>query len=328
MSDTQDDVRITAKASDRADALMDLGRYEQAIPLLSKSLAETPDDDRLHCRLADAFYSLGDHEKSQDYAERALHLNPNSDHAHFRLAWLNLKNNYFDTALQHAKAAISIDSDDATNLYTLAWAEYHSGNNNKALSAAKRAIELNPDNADLHELIADLLFSTGEAKQAEPHYREALRYDPQSASIHCNLGQCLAIQHKVHEAAEHILTAVKIEPNNDHYRNTLFNIIRHDLTDMPMQSQRKALAQLDPAVQYFYQDQLDRRSWFEKLRTTSIVTLWLLVLMTLMLIFSWVTGEDLRKLYLSVIMIAGVYLVLIFMRVGLNIIRNRHNNNR
>lgn len=328
MSDNQDDVRLTRGATDRADALMDLGRYEQAIPLLSKSLAESPDDDYLHCRLADAYFHLTDFAKSQDFSQRALHLNPNSDHAHYRLAWLYLKSNHFDLALQHAQAAISIDPDDATNLYTLAWAEYHSGRFNQALAAAERAVELNPDNADLHELIADLMFNMDKKKQAEKHYREALRHNPESASIHFYLGQCLSAQHKVYEATEHVFAAVKIEPNNKQYRTSLFDIVHHDLMDMPMQSRDAALEKLDPAVKFFYQDQLARKGWFGKLRVTSVVSLWLLGLLFLMLFFTWVTGDDIRKLTMFIFVVAGVYVMIFIMRMAIKFIGNRHQNKR
>lgn len=328
MNDESDEIRVTAGASDRAEALMDLGRYEQAIPLLARSLAESPDDDTLHCRMADAYFSLTDFIKAEDFAKRALHLNPNSDHAHFRLSWVYLQSNNFDVALKHAQAAISIDPDDATNLYTLAWAEYHSGHYKQALIAAERSIELNPGDADLHELIADLLYNMDREKQAEKHYREALRNDPGSASIHCRLGKCLAELHKIHEASEHILAAVKIEPGNEVYRETLFNIVHHDLMDMPLQSREAAIKDLDPAVQAFYQDQLGRRGWFEKLHTTSMVTLWLLLLTLMVLFFTWVTGDDIRKLSMFVVVVAGVYLMLFFMRLIIKFINMRHNKSR
>ena len=328
MSDEQDDVHITARAESRAEALMDLGRYEQAISLLAKSLAETPDDDHLLCRMADAHFHLPDYEKAENFAQRALHLNPNSDHAHYRLSWIYLKNNFYDHALRHAHAAIAIDPDDASNLYTLAWAEYYSGHFKKALAAAERALELNPDNADLHELIADLYFNMDRKKEAEKHYRVALSHDPESASIHCYLGQCLAAQHKVHEASEHVLAAVKIEPANEHYRDTLFNIVHHDLMDMPLQSREKALAKLDSAVQYFYSDQLSQRGWFGKLRVTSMATLWLFILMLMMLFITWLRGDDFRKLSLVVIVLGAIYMMLFSMRLVLKFIKMRHHNRR
>ncbi|MFW2372487.1 MAG: tetratricopeptide repeat protein, partial [Gammaproteobacteria bacterium] len=81
MNDGQDELRLSARATDQAEALMDLGRYEQAIPLLSNSLAQSPDDERLHCRLADAYFSLHDYTQAESFAQRALHLDPNSAHA-------------------------------------------------------------------------------------------------------------------------------------------------------------------------------------------------------------------------------------------------------
>lgn len=310
MNEEADDVRLTTRATDRAEALMELGRYEQAIPLLTRSLAESPDDSYLHCRLADAHFYLKDFSNAESFAQRALHLNPNSDYAHFRLAWVYMVLHHYSAALEHARAAISVDPDDEMNLYTLAWAEYHSGHYKQALAAAEGAIKLGPDNADLHELMADLQFNMDRKKEAEKHYREALKHNPESASIHCCLGECLAAQNKIYEASEHILNAVKIEPDNDHYRDTLFNIIHHDLLDLPLQSREKALSKLDPAVRHFYQDQLTRRGKFRTLRMASIATLWLLALSLLMLFFAWVTGEDIQKLAGFVLVVLFVYMAL------------------
>lgn len=323
MTDESDDIKISTRATDQAQTLMELGRYEQAIPLLSKAIAKEPDDDWLHCRIADAYFYLGDHDKSLSHAKRALHLNPNSDHAHYRLAWNHLQTNHFDGALKHAKAAIKIDPDDGANLYTLAWSEYHSGHINQAMIAAMRAIELSPDDAGLHELIADLSFNSEKYKQAEKHYREALRHNPESASIHCNLGLCLAEQHKVHEAADHLLVAVKIDPSNERYRNSLFNIVHHELMALPVNSRQAVLKQLGPNVNNFYQDQLIRKGWFEKLRMTSMVTLWLFILTLMMLFFTWVTGEDIKKLSEFVVVVGGIYFILFLMRTVMNLIRIR-----
>lgn len=324
MNDDVDGVRVAGKAVDKAEALIALGRQEQAIPLLAKALAESPDDDTLHCRLADTYYSLDQYEKSQEHAQRALHLNPENDHAHFRLAWIHLHINHFDGALRHARAAIQLDPDDASNLYTLAWCEYHCGHNKQALAAAERALELAPDTADLHALIGDLSFNMNKPKQAIGHYREALRHDPEGAHIHCNLGRALATQHKIQEATEHLLAAVKIEPHNETYREHLFNIVHHDLMDIPMQNRDAALAQLDPAVKHFYEDRLGRMGWLEKLRVSSVVTLWILALLLLTLFFSWISGEDVRKLGGLVVSLGFIYVVLFAARMIVKYVRIFH----
>lgn len=328
MTDAHEESPVLSRSTDRADALMDLGRYEQAIPLLLQSLAQTPDDDHLLSRLSYAYYLLEDYDKAENFAQRAIHQQPNNDYAHHCLSWVYMAIHHFSAALEHAQTAVAIDPDDAANLYTLAWAEYHSGHYKASLSAAERAIQLSPDNANLHELMADLLFNMDKCKAAEPHYREALGNNPGSASIHCHLGLCLAHQHKLYEASEHLLAAVKIDPGNQGYRDNLFNIVHHDLMSMPMQSKEDVLAKLDPAVRFFYEDQLSRQGIQGNLRITSIATLWLLALSLLMLFFTWITGEDIKNLTRFVYVVLGVYLALYIGSLVIKTKATRHNNNR
>jgi len=322
--DYPDDVRIAARSLDRAEALIELGRYEQALPLLAQSLAGTPDDDWLHCRMADVYYHLNQLDKAMEHAGRALHLNPQSDHPHNRLAWIYLERKHFDKALEHARAAISIDADDGHNLYCLAWAELHTGHHKRALAAAESAIKLDPENGVLHGLLGDLMLEANKPARAEIHYREALRHDPQSARSHCNLAIALAARKKLHEAADHYLLAVKLEPENAAYREKLFAHVHHELMDLPLQSQAKVLAKLDPAVQMFYRDQLTGRGWAERLRITSIATLWILGMLLLSLFFTWLTGDDVRKLSLLVLAVCVVYIALFIGKLIIKIIASRH----
>jgi amino acid permease len=98
--------------------------------------------------------------------------------------------------------------------------------------------------------------------------------------------------------------------------------------DMPLQSREEALAKLDPAVRQFYQDQLNRRGTLGSLRITSIATLWLLLLSLLVLLFTWLTGEDVRSMTRFVFVVLTVYLVLFIGRLVLQNIAVRHNRNR
>jgi amino acid permease len=98
--------------------------------------------------------------------------------------------------------------------------------------------------------------------------------------------------------------------------------------DMPLQSKDQAFAKLDPAVQHFYRDQLNQRGKLGGLRITSIVTFWLLLLSVLMLFFSWVTGDDIRKLTKFVYVVLVVYLLLYVSKLVIRFIAVRHQNNR
>lgn len=318
------EVLLINKAIDQAQTLIDLGRYEQAIPVLSKALAQAPDDDWLHCRMADVYFFMDQYEHALRYAKKALGLNPNNTHALFRLAWVYLATNHYDSALETAESAARLEPDDASILYTLAWAQYHSGKLNQALESGKRAIKLDPENAEMHGLVADLSYNKSEFAQAEKHYREALGHDPENASIHCHLGDSLAAQHKTFDATEHMLAAVKLKPAEEMYRNKLFDIVHHEIMDQGLQNRDKILKALDPAVQYFYKDQLGRKGWFEKLRIGSIATLWTLGLGVLMLFFTWVTGDDPSKMLRFVVVVGFIYMVLFIMKRLLAFFRSRN----
>lgn len=125
-----------------------------------------------------------------------------------------------------------------------------------------------------------------------------------------------------------MLAAVKIQPGQEHYRKALFDLVHHDLMAMPLQSREVALNKLDPAVKYFYEDQLAKGSKFENLRLGSIVTMWLLILALLMLFFTWLTGEDIRKLTMFVFVVAAVYAALFILNITLKFLAIRKNNNR
>lgn len=321
MSNKGEDIRLTSGMVDRAEALIDLQRYEQAIPLLTQAIANDPDDDMLYCRLSLACFAIEDYAASFSHAKTALGLNPENDWAHFHLTRNYIHQHNYDRALEHARAAAKIDPDDGANLYMLAWCEYQSGNYRQAYQAATHAIELDPENAHLHELLADLSLNQGKFKKAESHYREALRHDPESASIHCYLAMALTQQHRIYEAAEHMFTAVKLEPQNEDYRERLFSIVHHELMDLSFSSQKAMLEKLDPVVRHFYEDQLRRKGWAGKLRMTSIVTLWLFFLTLLMLLFSWVRGDDIASLSRFAYVIVGIYMLLFIMRLGLKYIR-------
>ncbi|MDH5327159.1 MAG: tetratricopeptide repeat protein [Gammaproteobacteria bacterium] len=322
MSDAEG-VLLADRAVDQAQALIELGRYEQALPLLSQALAQAPDDDWLHCRMADAYYFLDQHDNALKHARNALGLNPNNVYALYRLSWLQLAFHDFDGALKSATAAANIEPDDGGILYTLAWTQYHNGQLSQALVTAAQALELDPEDADLHRLLADLTLNAGKYAQAESHYREALRHNPEDALIHSNLAKSLQAQNKIAEAAEHYLAAVKIDAADEDYRNELFELVHHEIMDQPLQNRDKALSRLDPAVRYFYEDQLNRRGFMGKLRITSIVSLWLLALGVLMAFFTWVTGDNPVKMIRFVLVVAFIYMLLFLAKVALQFVRQR-----
>lgn len=289
MTDSEQGQRVAARTGDRAQALMEMGRHQQAIPFLTQALAAAPDDPYLHCRLAAAWRALGDSAKSTDHARRALHLAPDNAWAHGLLAWNHLENQHFDGALEHARAAVRIDPDDVDNLFALAWTQYYTGDYKDALRSARRALELAPDDAELHRLLGDLHLARDHHKEAVVHYGEALRHDAEDDHVHHGLGLALARQRKFEDAARHLLTAVKLQPANTEWQQHLFDLLYHDLLGAGARNAKARLQAIDPALFPFFQDQLSRRDRWSKLRTSTVVVLWIAVLALISFLFSQFT---------------------------------------
>jgi len=310
MSDELHDIKIAAQTAERADVLMDLGRYQEAIPLLARAISEQPEDSWLHSRLANAFYHINETDKALDSAQRAIHIDPNNSYAHCLAAWALLRKNQVDPALEHARTAVRIQPEQPGELYVLAVCEYRSGHYKKALAAAEQAVQLDPEDSSLHQLLGDLYFALQKPKQAELHYREALRHDPEDAGIHCDLGQVLAAQHKVYEAADHYLNAARLEPADERIREQLFNLILHDIADQPLASQQQVLAEFEPVIRTFYEDELARRSWVSRMGVGSMITLWIGVLLLVTLLMSLATGKDITKLGELTLVMGSLYIFL------------------
>lgn len=76
----------TAALTQRAQALVDLGRPADALPLLHRALGQSPDDDDALCLLSLAHWNLAQPTEALAWAERAVAARPDGLWAHQLLA--------------------------------------------------------------------------------------------------------------------------------------------------------------------------------------------------------------------------------------------------
>ena len=178
----------------RAQALIDLGRQEQAVELLAAIPQTTPLlVAAVNCFLAYAFAGLGKKDEAYACARRALEAEPNNDTALF---WLAI-----------------VEPDDAT-----------------ALQHTSRLIELDPDWVPYQSLHAISLLRNGRKEEAEAVAREAARQAPEDVYVLGNLGDVL--QDKRSPEAEQVYARIlEMEPDDLHARKALARIKQKDEAD-------------------------------------------------------------------------------------------------
>ena len=161
----------------RAQALIDLGRQEQAVELLVTIPQTTPLlVAAVNCFLAYAFAGLGKKDEAYACARRALEAEPNNDTALF---WLAI-----------------VEPDDAA-----------------ALQHTSRLIELDPDWVPYQSLHAISLLRNGRKEEAEAVARGAARQAPEDVYVLGNLGDVL--QDKRSPEAEQVYARIlEMEPDD------------------------------------------------------------------------------------------------------------------
>ncbi|MER5733529.1 tetratricopeptide repeat protein [Streptomyces sp. NPDC002138] len=175
---------------DRADALHDLGRFEQAAALAGVHLAEHPDDVRALILLARCRRSLGDPVGALESVDEALRVAPDDTYAWLVRVDTLTKLGRFAEAEQAAHRCIALSPHFWGGHHCLAVVLEQSGQRGRrheAYLAARRATELEPEAPAAHFMVGLLAHRLGDRATARLAYETTLRLDPENSEAHNNL---------------------------------------------------------------------------------------------------------------------------------------------
>ena len=161
-------------------ALIDSGRYNEALMFIAKGQDKFPDSRLLQLRQGMAL------DKSQDYEG----------------AEVVLKKFYEDQP----------DRIDA--IIALGVFYSNSGHAHKALDILLSGYDKFPDNIAILNNIGAILLNAKEYLQASEYFLKALRIDPTSTQCMINIGSCFEKMHKPEVATQFYEEALKLEPEN------------------------------------------------------------------------------------------------------------------
>ena len=151
----------------KAQALKDAGRLDEAAPILEKLAREDPANSDVPLTLASIYFQNKNYEAAIAAGRRVLELNP-----HYAVAVLDLALSY--------QAAGRID---------------------EAIAGFERTLELLPDNVKALLSLAEIHYARGDRQKAFDYYQHAARVVPTLWLAHMNLGT-LALEMKRYDLAE------------------------------------------------------------------------------------------------------------------------------
>ncbi len=228
--------RDQAAELQRAAALCDLGRSEEAASVLRRLLAEQPQSVRAWTLLALAELRAGNPDAGLRAAERAISLAPDEEWPH-RLASAALKRlERYEEAIWHARECVRLDPNSWETHATLAQLLAKDKHNKlEAHQAADRALELAADQAGAHVTVGVVAAAYKERAQAEAAFRRALAIDPQNSVAHNELARVQLRGARTNpgalaSAATGFASSVQIDPRGKTSRLNLDVVMRSFLS--------------------------------------------------------------------------------------------------
>ncbi|NTS76506.1 hypothetical protein HR060_06445 [Catenovulum sp. SM1970] len=272
----------------RADHLLELARYEEAIPVIGIQLAKAPDNAMLHYQMARAFLGLNDFNAADKHADTMISVDPNNPMGFYLKSLTSHALKNFVGELSYAEQAVILCPDDADFLKRLSQARLQNGLIAKARESAEQMMLLAPDEPESHEVMADICLALKDYYQAKVHVVKALEYSPNSYVLLNDLARCHIGLKDRKLAIDTMFNALQQLPDSETLRSNMFRTIQSFL-DLERLKGRAALKSLPEELQFFYRDYQQRTNAFEKHGTLMWGVFWLILMGGLIAFFSTVT---------------------------------------
>ncbi len=211
----------------RAHVLIDLGRYNDAHPIIEEALALDPLDDAAGCLLAWCLIGMGEPLKSLTSSRDVLSRRPNDNWAlRLRAIACSRLPGLEDQALAAAREAVQGQPDAGANHRVLADVLLRRGDFDGARTEARLALNLEPLEPLNHEAAALIELKAGYLRRARRHLLSQLRLDPAAWTAHNNLGVVSQRRGNDVSAARHFRRSLRIMPDQTPIENLRSVLLR------------------------------------------------------------------------------------------------------
>jgi Flp pilus assembly protein TadD len=174
--------------------LLDLDRADEALQAASTTIALAPDLSLGHTASAQALLSLGRFDDAEASANEAVRIDPEDPDPWVLLTAADLGRGRWPEALSAADKALSLEpeSESARGLRAVALAMSKGGDWQEA---ADQTLAVAPDSALAHAFSAQAYLARGGEREAAERFREALRLDPESEFAQAGLADAMKAEH-------------------------------------------------------------------------------------------------------------------------------------
>ena len=170
----------------------------------------------------EAFNAAADFMAENKYQEaipllkKSLEIDDLNEEAHYRLGYSLARIQQTDEAIKHYRSTIELTPEYAEAHNNLGNLLMRKGDLTAAMNHFSKAIEFAPDIASAHNNLGTALSRQTRINKAIPHFVKALELDPGYVEAYCNLGNAYLFQKRAQEAAETFQRALQLKPGFPH----------------------------------------------------------------------------------------------------------------
>ena len=166
-------------------------RYEDGITIIQQAIALNPENSFYYYLLAFGFYHQNNSLAAIANLEKAIQLFPYNAEYFGLLAYIFIEERNFEKALEKADEGLAVDAENSTCLNARSTALNKLGRMEAALETMQDALAQAPDDEMTHATVAWNLLEKGAHKEAAHHFLEALRINPNYATAKAGLKEAL-----------------------------------------------------------------------------------------------------------------------------------------
>ena len=194
-------------------AAIQIRYWRDDVTLFRHTLLVTKDNWPVENNLGRALMDLGRLDEALGHIRRSIQINPGHGKAYVNLGTTLARAGRTAEAVSTFKQALQIDRGNAEAHYNLAALLADGGRSDEAERHYRAAIRIAPASSDAYTNLAGLLINRRSYAEAESLLRQALLLNPRDEIAHLNLGALKQIQGKIEEAVVHYRAALALRPD-------------------------------------------------------------------------------------------------------------------
>ncbi|MFC1604066.1 sulfatase-like hydrolase/transferase [Planctomycetota bacterium] len=162
-------------------------KFQEALEPFYALIKLNPNDSDAQANLGITLANLGRLDDAIIHLSKSIQIDPENSPAHHSLASLLQKQGKPDQALVHYNKAIESGLQTSQIYYDLAGLWSAKGDFNKALSYYVKSLQVNPRDAKVHNLVAAIYFRQRKWNDAVKHYEQSLEIKPDQITVLNNI---------------------------------------------------------------------------------------------------------------------------------------------